>query len=61
MVFDSMKIINATEKLHVEKLVTLPAVTKDINEMLSSVILQERAENWKCLLKMRSKTKTPRV
>ena len=33
-----------------EKLVTLPAVTKDIGEMLSSTVLQERADNQKCLL-----------
>ena len=33
-----------------EKLVTLPAVTKDIDKMLSSTVLQERADNRKCLL-----------
>ena len=33
-----------------EKLVTLLAVTKDTGKMLSSTVLQERADNWKCLL-----------
>ena len=36
----------------VVKLVTLPAVTQDIGEMLSSAVSQDRAENWKCLLKI---------
>ena len=33
-----------------EKLVTLPQVTKYIGKMLSSTVLQERADNRKCLL-----------
>ena len=33
-------------------LVTLPAVTQDVSEMLSSAVLQERADNRKCLLKI---------
>ena len=43
----SMKVVNATEKL-----ITLPAVTQDIGEMLSTAVSQDRAENRKCLLKI---------
>ena len=42
-----MKVVNATEKL-----ITLPAVTQDIGEMLSTAVSQDRAENRKCLLKI---------
>ena len=35
-----------------EKLATLPAVTQDIGEMLSTAVSQDRTENRKCLLKI---------
>ena len=38
----------------VEKLLTLPATTTDIGEMLSSTLVQEKAENRHCLLKVLS-------
>ena len=37
-----------------EKLLTLPATTTDIGEMLSSTVAQEKAMNRHCLLKVLS-------
>ena len=36
----------------VEKLVTLPATTRDVGEMLSSTLAKEKADNRQCFLKV---------
>ena len=41
-------------KLAVEKVITLPATTPDVGEMLSTILACDRANNWHCLLKVLS-------
>lgn len=44
-------------KLAVEKLLTLPATTRNVGEMLSTALVQERENNRHCLLKVLSSLK----
>ena len=44
----------ATHKRAVEAVITLPATTKDVGELLSSVHASEKATNRQCLLKILS-------
>ncbi len=39
-------------KIAVEKLITLPATTPDVGELLSSSLAQERAKNRQCVMKV---------